>query len=535
VLKLDWAEPGDPPVNNFALKGEPPRNRHLAAPPLGRRKAYPTNLGPRTERELIRRWREDYDEAALNVLVEAFRPKVVNMAQRHVGAKRKLLIEYGMFGLRLAASPQWPNRKREGAMAGYNPSKARFISYARFQADRLMRDAASAMRQTTEYDSRLPLRFQDTKEEFKTWRKTPIPPEVELACANNPDEPEPKDHIKAFVDEEFGRFAPQAARWEDGKTESGRPRRRARDQYWHSQYFKPWYDRFAEHLCSSRPNLQDPQHKYEVRGNPNCFCIAVTDIGPPVTYDARGNVELRQSLDGRRCLVYWMEGYFVYAFRFTKEAKERNYLASKVTELERENRRKYYEKYGARLATHDNLAEDGMGGWEGEGDDANDPRDCGDGLFSVHNGERLWHPCTGAFRKDKYKLPEKVLRQRCELARKRSGAKLPYKFNGGLGLYDRRGRDLPIHLLPQFDLSIRKLTLKKRRNAPVVCLKPLSGIYLVRGEAIGFRRIAPLTRWRLGFGCLRLCIRGCTHSAIQWEWQGKGASAASHARPIREP
>jgi hypothetical protein len=248
VLKLDWAEPGDLPINNFAPKGEPPRYRHLGAR-VERRKAYPTGIGPRTEKELIRRWREDYDEAALNFLVEAYRPKVVNMAQRYVGAKRKRLIEYGMFGLRLAASPQWPNRKRKGSMAGYNPAKARFISYARFHADRLMRDAALGPLWQP------PQHLQDSVSEFREWAKTPIPPEVELACANNPEH-EHRDEIEAFVKEEFDRFAPQAARWEEGTTDTGRPRRRARDRYWHSQYFyHPWHQYKPR---GPRPNAQDP-------------------------------------------------------------------------------------------------------------------------------------------------------------------------------------------------------------------------------------------------------------------------------------
>ena len=60
----------------------------------------------------------------------------------YVGADRELLIEYGMFGLRLAASNPWPNRKKKGAVAGYDPAKARFGSYAIQQAVRFMRDAA---------------------------------------------------------------------------------------------------------------------------------------------------------------------------------------------------------------------------------------------------------------------------------------------------------------------------------------------------------------------------------------------------------
>jgi hypothetical protein len=65
-------------------------------------------------------------------------------------------------------------------------------------------------------------------------------------------------------------------------------------------------------------------------------------------------------------------------FRDTKEAKKRNHLAHKITELERKDRRQYYKIYGHKLSTFVAVAKDGMGGWDEGGFDANDSRDAGD-------------------------------------------------------------------------------------------------------------------------------------------------------------
>jgi hypothetical protein len=308
VLELDWAEPGDPRINNFALKGEPPRYRHLAAAPIPKRKAYPTDVPRWIEQELIRRWREDYDEAALNFLVEAYRPKVVNMAQRYVGAKRKLLIEYGMFGLRLAASPQWPNRKRKGTMAGYNPAKARFISYARFQAERLMRDAARG------HNWQPPQHLQDTLKEFEEWAKTPIPPEVELACANNP-ECEPNNEIHEVI-KESGAWLRVGQDYDFARKLS--PNKRIRQ---------------IRRLRSEFGIAHDPW--WLVRPVDPCFSIFCTR-----------KVEHMPIYDGSAIWVCWdlPPQSIVCWLEYDKPRPadiRRNYLTHKVTELERENRRKY--------------------------------------------------------------------------------------------------------------------------------------------------------------------------------------------------
>jgi hypothetical protein len=138
-------------------------------------------LAPWQEELLVLWWRVDLSENALNALVEAHRPMVVSMAQKNVGTKRKLLIEYGMFGLRLAATRQWANGRKKGATAGFDPAKGyRFSTYARHQAKRLMREAARGDRYGP------PQHLQDTKTEFADWSASPIPIEIERQRANLP-------------------------------------------------------------------------------------------------------------------------------------------------------------------------------------------------------------------------------------------------------------------------------------------------------------------------------------------------------------
>ena len=70
-LKLDWAEPGDPPNADY---------KSVRAKPLPEPISYP-GLTREVELELVRRWRENGDELALERLVGAHRPMVVNMAR----------------------------------------------------------------------------------------------------------------------------------------------------------------------------------------------------------------------------------------------------------------------------------------------------------------------------------------------------------------------------------------------------------------------------------------------------------------------
>jgi hypothetical protein len=562
------------------------RYRHLVASPLSRRKAWPSGKLKRwQELALIEWWRENLDTGALDALVEAHRWMVANLAQGYVGDKRKTLIEYGMFGLRLAATTQWPNRKRKGKLAGYDPTKARFSTFARSgQVKRLMLDAASADRRTVEYDNkRVPLqRPTDKKEEFDAWAKTPIPPEIEDRCRNrfdgstNADIPfwhqMASDTVRSVVfdfdapwPKRRGRGAAYA--WfryprhfpDRGPASPASPDTRAAPLRVRTS-FKHQRDRFNRPSNETRQtyllppewraappddalvrtelgldprvfSADEPRCLPDWQGNAHCFCI-IADA--PEAYDVTTrNVDL---LWRSLCFVYWQEGYFVYRLRDTEEAKKRNYLTSKVTDLERQNRRKFYEKYGAKLATHALVAEAGMGGWEGDGDQESGYED-GTPLSTDLGGDSedkpLWQPCTGSFQKDQYTLPPAIKKMRWRLA---GGRKQPYHgdANQGLGLYDRRGRALfyrnsgrkypntPVSTKPEFctshspgnsktrkrtyysrlgccyldcgsmDLDVKKIIQKNRRKLPNICLNPLSGICLVGTEAISRRRMPRL-------------------------------------------
>jgi hypothetical protein len=131
ALNLDWSEPGDPP-------------KSVRAKPL----AKPVTYAPLTrerEVELVRRYREDGDLDARDELVGAHRPMVVAMAQPMWRGNRTpldTLIEYGMFGLRIAAEPLRPSLTKKGKMVGFDPTKgSRFSTYARHKALQWMRDA----------------------------------------------------------------------------------------------------------------------------------------------------------------------------------------------------------------------------------------------------------------------------------------------------------------------------------------------------------------------------------------------------------
>jgi hypothetical protein len=80
------------------------------------------SVTPELEVELIRRYHEDGDLDALERLVEAHRPMVVSAAKnmwRGTGTPLKVLVAYGMLGLRLAAAPPRPSKTKKGAMVGF--------------------------------------------------------------------------------------------------------------------------------------------------------------------------------------------------------------------------------------------------------------------------------------------------------------------------------------------------------------------------------------------------------------------------------
>jgi hypothetical protein len=135
MLKLDWAEPGDPPCYDYGS---------VRAKPLAKPISY-GSLTREFELELIRRYHAEGDLEALERLVEAHRPMVVRMANhkwRGNGTSLAALVEYGMLGLRIAAEPPRPSRTNKGKLVGFDPTQGyRFSTYARSYADKEMRAA----------------------------------------------------------------------------------------------------------------------------------------------------------------------------------------------------------------------------------------------------------------------------------------------------------------------------------------------------------------------------------------------------------
>jgi hypothetical protein len=135
VLKLDWAEPGDPPAADYLSVRAKPLAKPISYAPLTRE----------VELELVRRWHENGDERALDWLVGAHRPMVVRMAKNRIrtnGISLQALVEYGMLGLRIAVDPPRPSQTKRGKIVGFDPSKGhRFSTYARYYADKEMRAA----------------------------------------------------------------------------------------------------------------------------------------------------------------------------------------------------------------------------------------------------------------------------------------------------------------------------------------------------------------------------------------------------------
>lgn len=114
--------------------------------------------------------------------MERWANKLREITQGFVGSKRKTLIEYGVYGLRYAASTPWLNRKKKGSMAGYDPAKGRFGTYAINQAKWFMRQAVSAASKRPDQEGAWPLllpRFVDKITEFREWAAMEISTEVE--------------------------------------------------------------------------------------------------------------------------------------------------------------------------------------------------------------------------------------------------------------------------------------------------------------------------------------------------------------------
>ena len=136
LLRLEWAEPGDPPGADYDSVRAKPLAKPVSYAPLTRE----------VEVELIRRYHQDGNQHALDSLVGAHRPMLVSMAKnmwRCTGTPLKALIEYGMLGLRIAAGPPRLSKTKKGAMIGFDPGKGtRFGTYARPYAKKEMMAAA---------------------------------------------------------------------------------------------------------------------------------------------------------------------------------------------------------------------------------------------------------------------------------------------------------------------------------------------------------------------------------------------------------
>ena len=141
-----------------------------------------------------------------------------------------------------------------------------------------------------------------------------------------------------------------------------------------------------------------------------------------------------------------------------REVRGRNYLKYRITARELANKDLEYWGHYLTLATYEKLAKGGMTGWLDDDAD-HDP----------------WEPATGALNPKVYRLPKAVLKHRWKLG-KEQYRNIRYRFNQGLGLYDKRGRKLPVY--PRLD---GRVTVKKgRRNTPFLCLSSLASIYSLR-------------------------------------------------------
>jgi hypothetical protein len=173
MLKLDWAEPGDPPHADYASVRAKPLPKPIKYAPLTQE----------IELDLVRRYHQEGDLRALDWLVGAHRPMVVGMAKRKWRGEMSitLLVEYGMLGVRFAAEPPRPSKTKKGAIVGFDPSKGyRFNTIARYHAEKEMNRALGELRP--------PQDLEDTNKEFDAWVKTPIPDHIVEATKHIPDE-----------------------------------------------------------------------------------------------------------------------------------------------------------------------------------------------------------------------------------------------------------------------------------------------------------------------------------------------------------
>ena len=143
------------------------------------------------------------------------------------------------------------------------------------------------------------------------------------------------------------------------------------------------YDHIGQSRQKKRRSLSSPNDP----GSP-CFCISATNLG---------------------WLVYWLK------YEKPKPAAIRR--KTRTTDRELANKARYYAGYQDKLRSFEDIAADGLDAW----DDNEDPHSWSEG--GCVDAEDVWHPTSGAFRKEQYSLPDKVLKQRWRLASKSVGFK----------------------------------------------------------------------------------------------------------------
>ena len=139
-LKLDWAEPGDPPNADY---------KSVRAKPLAKPISYP-GLTREVELSSSRRWREEWRRDGVGATCRRASSDGGQHGQAshpQNGTSLAALIEYGMLGVRLAAEPPRPSQTKKAKMVGFDPATGhRFSTYARHHADKQMRAALSDVR-----------------------------------------------------------------------------------------------------------------------------------------------------------------------------------------------------------------------------------------------------------------------------------------------------------------------------------------------------------------------------------------------------
>jgi hypothetical protein len=334
---------------------------------------------------------------------------------RGTGTPLKVLVEYGMLGLRVAAAPPRPSKTKKGAMVGFDPSKGhRFSTYARPYAKKEMTAAVGgyvspALKPEFEHKTTA------TVEDWMTKQRL-----VRL-----PTELTPRAHpILTFPD--GWRCPPVIV-----------------------------------------PYLRDPGLKYHIE----IFLFLISRRRLPAKCPSFGTIwhppesifldiepaRLKQIVEVRT-----QYGFALPALEPPDEPRKRNFLKHPRTETELADKGLYY--LGVTLKTYKKAAEDGLEGW-GDADDSAAGAD-----FILAQFER-----THALDPKVYRLPKHVLLHRWKLGKVRY-EKAPYSSNQGLGLYDKRGRKLPVYPSPDGGVIIRR----KGKKTPFLYFSPLASIYLMR-------------------------------------------------------